>query len=307
MLSINIPVFNVEVNELVLELVQQAKKISDLYEINIYDDGSEEVYRSANRALAKFPKVKYIEMETNQGRAAIRNRMGFDSNYKNLLFIDADSKIIKEDYLSVFLKNAKPNRVLCGGTAYQKQKPVEKEKVLRWKYGTEREAVSADLRNRKKGFIITSNNFLIPKQVFSAIHFRENIRNYGHEDTVLGFDLFKKGVEIWHIDNPVEHTGLEDADMFLRKSKTALKNLNYIADEVVKSDPDFLNQVYFLKRFYAISKWIPTFVLRLFYAVFCSSLEANLKSQNPRIKWFDLYKLSFFSTIKNREQNVHGF
>ncbi|QGY42911.1 glycosyltransferase [Maribellus comscasis] len=298
MLSINIPVFNVEVNELVLELVQQAKKISDAFEINIYDDGSEEVYRSANRALGKLPKVKYIEMETNLGRAAIRNRMGFDSNYEYLLFIDADSKIIKEDYLSVFLKNAKPNCVLCGGTAYQKQKPVEKEKVLRWKYGTEREAVSADLRNRKKGFIITSNNFLIPKLVFNAIHFRENIRNYGHEDTVLGFDLFKRGVEIWHIDNPVEHTGLEDADMFLRKSKTALENLNYIAGEVVKNDPDFLNQVYFLKRFYAISKWIPAFFLRLFYAVFCSSLEANLKSQNPRIKWFDLYKLSFFSTIK---------
>ncbi len=298
MLSINIPVFNIEVNGLVSQIARQAEELNILYEILVYDDGSDETVRAVNREIKKLPKVVYVELATNIGRAAIRNKMGFGSKYKNLLFIDADSRIIKNGYLAVFLENVKPCCVLCGGTAYQAEKPLEKDKILRWTYGTEREAIPAEKRNSKKGFIITSNNFLIPKEIFKKIHFREDVRSYGHEDTVLGFDLFKNGIEILHIDNPVEHTGLEDTGTFLRKSKSALENLKYISEEVVKDSSGFTNQVYFLNRYTAVSKWIPSFLLRLFYAMSHPFLEKNLKSKNPNIKCFDLYKLGYFSTIK---------
>jgi len=298
MLSINIPVFNIEVNDLVLQLVQQAEKLNVPFEIRVYDDGSEEKVKTANRGIIQLPGVKYTELKTNLGRAAIRNKMGFGSIYNYLLFIDADSKIISDDYLKTFLKEAKPKCVLCGGTAYQKEKPAEKEKILRWAYGTQREAVSIEKRNRKKGFIITSNNFLIERKIFEQVHFREDIRDYGHEDTVLGFDLFKSGIEIRHIDNPVEHTGLEDAEIFLEKSRKALKNLKYISEVIVKNDEVFVTQVNFLNRVRSISKWLPPAFLRLFYSIFHTFLEKNLKSENPRIKWFDFYKLSYFSTIK---------
>jgi glycosyltransferase involved in cell wall biosynthesis len=298
MLSINIPVFNIEVNSLVLELVRQAEKLKIPYEIRVYDDGSEEAVKIMNRKIAKLPKVVYSELSTNLGRASIRNKMGIESVYKYLLFLDADSKLVKDNYLTVFLENTRPGCVLCGGTSYRNEKPAENEKILRWTYGTKREAISAKIRSGKKGFIITSNNFWIEKRVFERFHFRENIRNYGHEDTVLGFDLFRNGIQIEHIDNPVEHTGLEDAEVFLQKSRLAMKNLKYIVEEVLKNDKDFIRQVNFLNRYYSLTKWFPQVLLQVFYFLFHSLLEHHLKGRNPWIPVFDLYKLSFFSSIK---------
>ena len=164
MISINIPVYNIEVNDLVLQLIGQAKKLDISFELRVYDDGSKDEYKISNRLISEYSNVIYLELEKNLGRSAIRNKMGTDSKYQYLLFIDADSKIIKNDYLEMLLNSINPNRVLCGGTSYQKEKPAEPEELLRWFYGTKREAISAEIRNSKKGFIITSNNFLIEKK-----------------------------------------------------------------------------------------------------------------------------------------------
>ncbi len=298
MLSINIPVYNTEVNNLVLELQNQARKLNIPFEIRVYDDGSLEEFKMINREIARVSNVIYYELKENIGRAAIRNLMGADSNFGWLLFMDADSKPVDTNYLKNFLNHRRENWVLCGGTVYSDQKPDEPEKQLRWKYGTVREAVSAEIRNSKKGFIITSNNFLIEKRVFDKIHFREDIRNYGHEDTVLGFDLFQNKCEIFHIDNPVEHTGLEDAGVFLEKTRSALKNLNFIFEKLLSGNPDFQNQVWFLNRYKKITQVIPPFFLRMFYRTFSSAMERNLKGNNPRLFWFDVYKLCCFASIK---------
>src|SRR5690606_3001986 len=102
MLSINIPVYNVEVTELVWQLKQQAEKISSDIEIIVYDDGSSENFKLENRKLADIPQVFYHEMEKNLGRTAIRNLMGLESQKPYLLFIDADSKLISDDYLKKY-------------------------------------------------------------------------------------------------------------------------------------------------------------------------------------------------------------
>ena len=209
MLSVNIPVYNIEVVDLVNDLHQQATGLDIDFEIRVYDDGSDEIFKSLNRILKSKPNVVYIEMKKNLGRAGVRNKMGADSVFDWLLFIDADSKIISADYLQNYLESRNKSRVLCGGTAYAKQKPADQEKLLRWTYGTKREAVTAAVRNRSKGFIITSNNFFIAKELFDRVYFREELLEYGHEDTLLGYDLFCAGVEILHIDNPLDHTGLE--------------------------------------------------------------------------------------------------
>lgn len=300
MLSINIPVYNIEVGSLVLQLINQAKKLAILFEIRIYDDGSHESIKIKNRSLSDQPNLVYLELKKNLGRSGIRNKMGFESKFNYLLFIDADSKIIKDDYLETFLKNKQPNRVLCGGTAYQKNKPAQPEKLLRWFYGTKREAISSEIRNSKKGFIITSNNFLIEKSVFEKIHFREEIKNYGHEDTLLGFDLFKNKIEILHIDNPLEHTGLEDSELFIKKTKVALETLFQITHNLLPNEKDFAKQVHFLHQYSKITKYIPAIFFRLFYKTGHSSIEKNLNGKNPRLFWFDMYKLGFYSILKGK-------
>ncbi|WP_319590561.1 glycosyltransferase family A protein [uncultured Draconibacterium sp.] len=300
MLSVNIPVYNVEVIDLVNELYNQATKLSIDFEIRVYDDGSDEIFKSLNRIVKSKANVVYKEMEKNLGRASIRNKMGAESVFDWLLFIDADSKVIKPDYLKNYLKHKTANRVLCGGTAYSKQKPADSEKLLRWTYGTKREAVSASARNQSKGFIITSNNFFIAKELFNQVHFREELREYGHEDTLLGYDLYCAGVEIFHIDNPLEHTGLESAQAFLKKSCLALENLKKIGEELLDGDRMFYRQVNFLRKYSQITFIIPSRFVGRIFRKYRSKMESNLKGNRPSLFYFDLYKLGYYASIKNR-------
>jgi hypothetical protein len=299
MLSINIPVYNYEVGELVSQLAEWAEDIQIVHEIRVYDDGSEPGIKLENRKISALKNVIYIELEQNLGRSAIRNKMGMDSKFKYLLFIDADSMPVSVDYIENFLEYVKPNRVICGGTAYKPEKPAEPAKYLRWFYGTNREAIPAKIRNSKKGFIITSNNFLIEKSVFEKVHFREDLKTYGHEDTLLGYDLFRSGIEIIHINNPVEHTGLEDSVVFIDKTKTALKSLHQITHQILPGDEDFVQQVHFLNRYKSITKYYPSVFLRLFHKLFHRFIERNLAGSKPSLFWFDVYKLGFYSTLKN--------
>jgi len=300
MLSINIPVYNIEVVSLVKQLVEQAEQLENKYEIRVYDDGSDEIIKSINRYVLQLPNVVYVELDKNLGRAAIRNKMGMESKFAYLLFIDADSFLVKDDYLQTFIKNIKPNCILCGGTAYSSEKPKDGEKLLRWTYGHKREAVSAQIRNRNKGFIITSNNFLIGKEVFQQIHFRESLTEYGHEDTLLGYDLFKNNFEIYHIQNPVEHTGLESSQLFLSKSKIALKNLDLICNTMLDDKTDFIRQVNFLRKYKRITSLLPASFFQWVYNKYEEKLETNLKGANPNLFLFDFYKLCYYSSIKNR-------
>lgn len=301
MLSINIPVYNIEVHDLVLSLVRQAKTEAIDFEIRIYDDGSAEAIRNNNRQLAVTPHIVFREMEHNLGRAAIRNRMGFDSKGTYLLFIDADSKLVSENYLKNYLKGARPGIVLCGGTVYSSEKP-DGEKMLRWTYGRKREAIPAKERTSRKGFIITSNNFLIDRELFKEIHFRKDLGPYGHEDTLLGFDLFSAGITPQHIDNPVEHTGLEDSITFLAKTREALENLHYISVNILAHAPEFQNQMNFLKQYRKITGIIPPSLIRWFFRLFSGAIEKKLTGGNPRLFWFDAYKLGYFAQLKANEQ-----
>lgn len=298
MLSINIPVYNYEVGDLVELLSSQAEELQIQYEIRVYDDVSANEIKLKNRQITDLPNVVYVELEKNLGRSAIRNKMGFDSKFKYLLFMDADSLPVEKIYLKKYIENLKPGQVLCGGTAYSQQKPADPEKYLRWFYGSKREAISAEERSGKKGFIITSNNFLIEKAVFEKIHFREDVKNYGHEDTLLGYDLFMAGIEIFHIDNPLEHTGLEDSVVFIGKTRTALESLYLIEKQLLAGDKVFVQQVKFLNRYYNITQYLPPVFLRLFYKFSNRFIERNLKGSNPNISLFDLYKLGFYATLK---------
>jgi hypothetical protein len=138
---------------------------------------------------------------------------------------------------------------------------------------------------------------LIEKKVFESVHFREDLKNYGHEDTLLGYDLYQNGIAIFHIDNPLEHMGLEDSETFLLKTKTALESLYFVSNSLLKNEPDFNRQVYFLNRYHAITKVIPKTVWKWFYRTGRKFMENNLTGKNPSLRIFDLYKLAYYSTL----------
>ncbi|MFW6369875.1 MAG: glycosyltransferase family 2 protein [Bacteroidota bacterium] len=298
MLSVNIPVYNIEVNDLIHQIARQCAHLHIDFEIRIYDDGSQEEIKAKNRSLAKLSQVVYKEMPVNYGRSAIRNRMGSDSEKDYLLFIDADSKVTSERYVETYLRHATPGCVLCGGTSYPAEPPADGKKLLRWVYGCKREAITAEERNKNKGFILTSNNFLIDRKVFQQTCFREDIGPYGHEDTLLGYDLYKKGVHPLHINNPVEHTGLEDSMVFIVKTGKALENLLVISDKLLKGKSDFSGKIKFLNRYRKLTRFCPPFVIRLFFNLFKQHMEQNLTGRKPLLMLYDLYKVGYFASLK---------
>jgi hypothetical protein len=191
---------------------------------------------------------------------------------------------------------------MCGGTSYSENRPADPKKLLRWYYGTQREALSAQQKNRNKGFVITSNNFLIGKEVFKKTHFREDIKKYGHEDTMLGYDLFTNGENIVHFDNPVEHTGLEDSAIFLNKTKLAVKNLWYITENLIDDKASFSHQVTFLRKYQKLTRFIPETFFRFLFEKLKKIMEKNLTGANPKLFIFDFYKVCYFANIKSREK-----
>lgn len=300
MLSINIPVYNIEVVRLVKQLVLQAEALKIQYEIRVYDDGSDDIFKSINKNLIEIPHVVYIELDKNLGRSAIRNKMGVESAYDLLLFMDADSKVVDKNYLHNYITYFKPGTVLCGGRCYSPIKPRDVQKIFHWTYGMKREAISATKRMRNTGVFFMSNNFMLEKRTFEHVRFREEIQKYGHEDTLFGYDLFCKGYSIVHIDNPLEHIGIENSSVFLKKSKLALDNLKLIEENLLTGDSDFRQNVNFLRKYYKITHWLPTDLITSFFKKYSHKIEQNLQGKSPSLFLFDLYKVGYYSLIKNR-------
>lgn len=299
MLSVCIPVFNVDVRQLALQLSEQASAEERPVELLFYDDGSQPEYRTLNRTITGLPHVSYVEMAQNLGRAAIRNRMGNDAAFSWLLFIDADSELVSGSFLKHYLNLAEPETVICGGTVYQPEQPGAEQR-LRWVYGKAREELTASRRTRSGKFAITANNFMINRDRFLKIGFRETIRSYGHEDTVLGYDLTEAGIHILHTDNPVRHTGLEPSKLFLKKTETALQNLLLVAEEIVPTQP-FRQEIKILRTYFRLKKiGLHKWTAWLFRLV-RPALEQNLTGAAPRLQLFDLYRLGYLCGIETSQ------
>ena len=76
------------------------------------------------------------------------------------------------------------------------------------------------------------DNVLIEKTIFDKIRFNEELKQYGHEDTLFGYQLKKAGIDILHIDNGLVHGGVEANRDFLNKTKLGIENLSKLYDNV---------------------------------------------------------------------------
>ena len=214
--SILIPLYNSAVDRLVKDLINQCNFIEEDWEIILLEDGSDPSFSSANAKLANHPKVKWVERNTNKGRATTRNELAQMASGNYLIFLDADSQLIDPLFIQNYIAHLPTRKIICGGRTYSPQPPAELSYRLHWNYGIKREAKSMEFM---------SNNFMIPQSLMLALPFDSNIKYYGHEDTLLGQMLQWKGLEIHHINNPVLHAQLQTAEEFIQKSKQAVQNL----------------------------------------------------------------------------------
>ncbi len=292
-ISILIPIFNFNVEELVRELKAQCEAAHDLkdFEILLFEDGSKEKFQNASLVSEK---IIYKEFQENQGRSKIRNLLAQSSKFEALLFLDCDSRIDKKDFIKAYIQNFQEGSIVYGGRTYDSKEPSQ-EVYLRWKYGVEREIISADVRiqNPYKSFM--TNNFLIDKKVFLDIGLDESLKGYGHEDTLLGIELKKQGIPIIHIDNPAVHIGLETKEDFLEKTKEGLKNLLDLHHQKKLGS----GEVKILK-YYTYFKFFPIKQLfQKYYQKKERSILEDLDSKEVNIRNFDLYKLNYLLSLKS--------
>jgi glycosyltransferase involved in cell wall biosynthesis len=245
-LSIVIPVYNSDVRKLVQDLLFQGQRISVPFEIVLVDDASHEKFSLINSQLKELHPVRMIQLPSNIGRSAIRNLLAREAAYSWLLFLDCDSGIPDSSFLTKYLANTGIEQVICGGRFYGKASANKPEWKLHRKYGIKREQQPAGFRNRNPYRSFMTNNFLIHKNIFQEIGgFDEQVREYGHEDTLFGYQLERKGICLTHIDNPVEHLELETNRDFIQKSLQAAENLAMI--DIRLKDPGFHQSVNLLR------------------------------------------------------------
>ena len=290
-LSILIPVYNQNVLALVDTLLTQCRQLTSRFEIIVYDDASKDKFRKLHRVLNEEEEIRYVEMRENIGRAAIRNRLAQDANFEYLLFLDNDSALPDADFIKRYWESNKNSEadVIIGGTIYENSITSETY-ALRWKYGREREVRSAAERNKNPYQSLTLNNMLIRKAVYLKHPLSTEINGYGHEDTKFGWELETSGVTVKHIDNPVIHLGLEVATDFLKKTNQAVKNLHtlYAANPKIPKSK-LINSYELLKK----TKMRHAFVYC--FLPFNGMILDNLRSSDPDLKYFDLYKLFLFT------------
>jgi glycosyltransferase involved in cell wall biosynthesis len=297
-ISLLIPVLDYDIIALVHSMKDAMSKVPEFCEILIGDDGSSPEYCEKYRSL-ETENVRVVSSEKNIGRAAIRNKLAMEAKGDFLLFIDADVMIpgTAEAYIHKWLPFVNLSRVICGGILYHESAPGDPDKILRWKYGKWREQKSAAERNKHPHSGFSTFNVLIDRSVFSKIRFNEELKQYGHEDTLLGYQLAKAGIGILHIDNGLIHEGLESNRDFLNKTKLGIENLSKLYDKVTDKK-SFSEAVLLLKYYNKLKLFGLTRILAAIFIKYRERMEIRLDSSDISLLLFAFYKMSMFCTYR---------
>ncbi len=295
MLSILIPTYNYNVVPLVLELQKQCLECEIEFEILVLDDHSK-LFLDENQQINNFENCRFEKLEKNIGRSAIRNLLAKKAKFNSLLFLDADTIPIHNNFIKNYIAQINEDeRVVYGGIKYQKQKP-KKSQVLRWKYGNSREALSIEKRQENPYLSLLTLNFLIHKNIIEKVSFNETIPNLRHEDTLFSYNLKQQKIKILHIENSVFHLGLDDFEVAIKKENESVLGLKYLIDqELLPTDYVRLSKIAS-----KINKLKLNFAFVLFYKITRFIFLKNLSSNNPSLLIFDLYRLGNLCNLNSK-------
>lgn len=291
MLSILIPVYHYDVRSLVHELHQQSTNLKIPFEILVFDDASGPETLQWNQSLSHLQNTTFKQLPHNLGRSKIRNLLAASANYEYLLFIDGDSSICSQTYIEDYIKNIKYNSVLVGKTSYSKSRPDNITHLLRWTFGRSREMTPAIQRQQNPYHAFKTHHVLIPKTVFNQIPFDESITGYGHEDSLYGIQLKEQGFPIIHLDNPLNHEGLESTALFIQKIENSIQNLCQI------NSPETVLETKLWLTYMRVRKLGISYILNKCSNPILRICSKNLQSNRPLLFVLDLYKLTFLCTI----------
>ncbi len=292
-LSICIPTFNTDVFKLVYAIHAQCEKSGIEYEILIIDDAStSHEILSKNKDLEKLLNVQFIKNEVNLGRTKTRKKAAELSKFSWILFLDSDVVPSSHDFIANYIRSLNSGyKVILGGYSYCNIK--KSDRGFRWNYGKAREEASSEVRNSKPYGYVFSGNILVEKNTFLECNFKEDTKLYGM-DIFFSYQLYVNKIPILHIDNLILHEGLDENEVFFKKSLLSVKSrFYYLKDlpEIEKVNP--------LLKYY---KKLDQFGLKKIVGFLFKTLEPNMKKRivcdEPNLFLFDLYRLGYICTLE---------
>ncbi len=296
MLSILIPVYNYNVVPLVEALQKNMQGLNIPYEIIVFNDASSS-FLNENLVLKEKQNVVYEILDENIGRSKIRNLLAKKANYEWLLFLDSDVIPANTTFISDYLPFINTEvKVVYGGILYSEKKP-EKEKLLRWIYGKERESLPFNIRSKKPYISFLTLNFLVHKSIFEKVSFNESIPNLRHEDTLFSYNLKQQQIPIFHINNPVYHLGLDTFENAIQKENEALLALKNLLDRNLIAF-DYLK---ISRLFHIIKRCQLVIFIGLIHNRISSLMINNLASSQPSLFIYDLYRLGYLCKLYTKK------
>ena len=295
MLSILIPTYNYNVYPLVTELKNQADALDIAYEILVQDDASTS-FLQENTEINLLQHCSYTLNHENLGRGNNINLLNNRAQFKYVLIMEADAFPEKKTYLQdLVLAINKDTSILFGGVTYPNKK-TEKDKLLRWKYGNERESISLSDRIKKPyGFVFTWN-LLLKREILSKHYFPYNVKEYGYEDVVFIKQLKENKIPIQHIENRLIHFNSETSLTFIEKTEKAITTLRQlILDKKLELSDTKIGKAYKMIKF-----WQLDFLISFFFKKVSKSIIKNLMSSHPSLILLDLYKLGYFCLLNQK-------
>jgi glycosyltransferase involved in cell wall biosynthesis len=297
MLSILIPEYNHNCCILVNDLFTQCSNLKIDFEIIVLDDASKK-FIEENSKISQYPYCRFVINTDNSGAAKTRNKLVSMAKFPNVLLIDCDAQIPDSKFIERYVKSIDKSDVIVGGLIYNQKKP-KKDKILRWHYGRNRECIKPSVKNLQPYKSFSSFQFLTKKEVLINHPFDESIIDYGHEDTLIGYEFQNAGISIIYIDNPLIHTGLENNETFLDKSLVSASK--YFTNPVFREEALF-KSIKIFNVFRKICNLNLDKTGTLIFRLFSKSMKRNLLSPRPSLFIFDCYRLGYMCLYKQKNQ-----
>lgn len=288
MLSVLIPVYNFNILTLINSLHKQLTKANIDFEIICLDDVSDKDIIKNNEEVNKLIYTTYNLSKVNNGIAITRQLLCNLAKYEWVLLLDADTELKDELFISNYLEMINNDfDFIFGGFSY-KNTPPQKDYLLRWIYGSKKEAVTAKKRNSNPYKITIAANLLAKKEVYKNLNLN-SIGNLYAMDYYFGMRLKEDKASVLHIDNQVYHLGIEKSTKYLRKKEQATETLLKLWQEnkFIKHSNSLLSLFKFSKH-YGFN-----YLFAFIFFLFKSSLRKNLLGKNPSITILQFYKISY--------------
>lgn len=286
-LSVLIPAYERTCYKLVEDLHAQLEESGKDYEIIVLEDGGhDQVSHIANLKINDLSHCRYERRTHNVGRAAIRNRLADEAKGNWLLFIDADAKMVRSDFIRRYLAAAaEGHQLVCGGITHTPT-PPERDCLLRWYYDRTFELQVGPVSPQLSCF-----NFMVERALFMKVRFNENITTYGWEDVLLGVGLREQGAEITTTDNPLLHDDADKSVRFMEKTRESLNTLHTHEHQLLRHTRlgNVVNK---------IRRWHMTAAVRGLFVALRPMMERQLLGRHPNMKVFAAYKLGYYMSLQ---------